>query len=76
MAKKIEVSNKTIKLNFYYYPYRELQWECTVSDGSNTYVDSNNPAIAATKDEAKELAIEIFKKTFFIYSEEKESITL
>jgi len=76
MKDKSETSNKTIKLNFYHYPYRELQWECKVSDGSTTYTDETNPAIAATKDEAKELAIEIFKKTFFIYSEEKESITL
>lgn len=71
-----ETISKTIKLNFYHYPYRELQWECKVSDGSTTYIDETCPAIAATKDEAKELAIAIFKAMYFIYSEEKESITL
>lgn len=76
MADKVETITKTVKLNFSYYPYKELKWECVVSDGSTTYFDVNNPAVAATKDEAKELAIAIFKKTYFIYSEEKESITL
>ncbi len=61
--------------HFKFYPYRELQWECKISDEMNHHTPhmawfEAETATGKTKEEAQEKAIKIYEQCVFIESEE------